>query len=154
MSRLQTGAVAPVLTTAPVLDVVTAALAELGDRGRVRVVPPLPEVTADLGLLARVIVNLVGNALRHTDGPVEVRGRADGSRAYVMIVDHGPGVPAEDRDRLFEPFRRLGDQRSSDGIGLGLAVARGLVEAQGGSLRAEETQAAGSPWSWNSRAPR
>ena len=74
MSRLQTGAVEPVLTAAPVLDVVTAALAELGDRHRVRVVPPLPEVTADLGLLARVIVNLVGNGLRHTDGPVEVTG--------------------------------------------------------------------------------
>jgi len=143
MSRLQTGAVEPVLTTAPGADVVQAAISELGDQERVRVVPPLPRVTADLALLERVLVNLVGNALRHTDGPVDVAGRTDGRRAFVLVVDHGPGVPPHLRDRLFEPFQRLGDQAARDGVGLGLAVARGLVEAQGGSLHAEDTPGGG-----------
>ena len=118
MSRLQTGAVEPVLTTTPVLDIVTAALARAGGTATGCGLTAVAEVTADLGLLARVIVNLVGNGLRHTDGPVEVTGHADGARACVLIVDHGPGVPVEERDRLFQPFQRLGDQRSSDGVGL------------------------------------
>jgi two-component system sensor histidine kinase KdpD len=143
MSRLQTGAVEPVLTVVPAASVVESVLAELATRDRVRVLLPLPDVTADLGLLERALANLVGNALRHTDGPVEVTGTTDGLRASIVVADHGPGVPAEDRARLFQPFQRLGDQRANDGVGLGLAVARGLVEAQGGSLRAEETMGGG-----------
>jgi two-component system sensor histidine kinase KdpD len=143
MSRLQTGAVAPVLSAVPSAAVVDSALAELAPRERVRVVPPLPDVTADVALLERALANLIGNALRHTDGPVEVTGGLEGRRASLVIVDHGPGVPAAARSRIFEPFQRLGDQRADDGVGLGLAVSRGLVEAQGGSLRAEETPGGG-----------
>lgn len=143
MSRLQTGAVTPVLSAVPAASVVDAALAELAPRDRVRVVPPLPDVTADVALLERALANLIGNALRHTDGPVEVTGGLDGQRASLVVVDHGPGVPAAARSQIFEPFQRLGDQRADDGVGLGLAVSRGLVEAQGGSLRAEETPGGG-----------
>jgi two-component system sensor histidine kinase KdpD len=143
MSRLQTGAVTPVLSAVPAASVVDAALAELTPQDRVRVVLPLPEVTADVALLERALANLIGNALRHTEGLVEVTGGLDGQRASVVVVDHGPGVPAAARSRIFEPFQRLGDQRADDGVGLGLAVSRGLVEAQGGSLRAEETPGGG-----------
>ena len=143
MSRLQTGAVEPVLTVVPAANVVESVLGELPVDGRVLVVPPLPDVTADVSLLERALANLVGNALRHTDGPVEVTGSTDGLRASIVVADHGPGVTAEDRTRLFQPFQRLGDQQAGDGVGLGLAVARGLVEAQGGSLRVEETTGGG-----------
>ena len=143
MSRLQTGVVTPVLSVVPAGQVVDSALSELAQRERVRVVPPLPDVTADVALLERAIANLIGNALRHTDGPVEVTGSLRDHRASLVVVDHGPGVPPSARSRIFEPFQRLGDQRSDEGVGLGLAVSRGLVEAQGGSLRAEETPGGG-----------
>ena len=89
-----------------------------------------------------MLVNVVGNALRHTDGPVEVTGSTDGSRATLSVVDHGPGVAPQDREAMFEPFRRA-DDAVPDGVGLGLAVARGLTEAQGGTVRAEETPGGG-----------
>ena len=142
MSRLQTGAVSPVLAAAPAAAVVEEVLGDLDGAARVRVVPPLPDVIADVALLERVLANLVGNALRHTDGPVEVCGSVKGARARIVVVDHGAGVPANRRTAMFEPFQRLGDA-SGDGVGLGLAVARGLVEAQGGELLVEETQGGG-----------
>jgi two-component system sensor histidine kinase KdpD len=89
-----------------------------------------------------VLVNVVGNAVRHTGGPVEVTGASSGTRAMLRIVDHGPGVAAADREAMFEPFRRA-DDAVPDGVGLGLAVARGLTEAQGGTVRAEETPGGG-----------
>ena len=61
----------------------------------------------------------------------------------VAVVDHGPGVPPADRERIFEPFQRLGDQDMTTGVGLGLAVARGFVEGIGGQLTASETPGGG-----------
>jgi K+-sensing histidine kinase KdpD len=143
MSRLQTGAVTPVLVGVPAAAIVESVLTELASRDRVRVVLPLPDLTADVTLLERALANLVGNALHHTGGSVEITGRLDGRRASLVVVDHGPGVPVAERGRIFEPFQRLGDQHADDGVGLGLAVSRGLVEAQGGSLQAEETPGGG-----------
>ena len=143
MSRLQTGAVRPVLTVAPAGEAVRAVLAEQPDPDRVQVCEPLPDVRADTGLLERALANLIGNALRHTDGSVQVTGSTLGARVPLAVVDHGPGVPRDQRGHLFEAFQRLGDTSSEDGVGLGLAVARGLVEAQGGSLDAEETPGGG-----------
>ena len=122
---------------------VRSALVGLPDDGRVRTTGPLPLVSADAGLLERVLANLLGNALRHTDGGVDVSGAAVGHRVRVCVADHGRGVPPELRHRMFEPFQRLGDSASGDGVGLGLAVARGLAEAQGGTLDATETPGGG-----------
>jgi len=83
------------------------------------------------------------NALRHTDGPVEVVGARSEGRVTIRVVDHGPGVPAARQHQMFEPFQRLGDRPGKDGVGLGLAVARGLVEAQGGRLSVEDTTGGG-----------
>ena len=100
-------------------------------------------VRADAGLLARVVENVVANALRHTDGPVEVAGEADGARARIRVVDHGPGIPAERHHEVFEPFQRLGDRGTSRGSGLGLAVARGFVEAVGARIELDDTPGGG-----------
>jgi two-component system sensor histidine kinase KdpD len=75
--------------------------------------------------------------------PVTVRGTADDGRVELRVIDHGPGVPPEARDRMFLPFQQLGDRSGSNGVGLGLAVARGFVDAMDGSLSVEETNGGG-----------
>jgi two-component system sensor histidine kinase KdpD len=148
MSRLQSGALTPVLGPADLAGVVHRALSWLedGQRGRVTLHSPddLPPVLADPGLLERVIANLVGNAARHAPtGPIDVRTGAVAGRVELLVVDRGPGVPQADRERVFAPFQRLGDAPAGQGVGLGLAVARGLAEAMGGTLIAEDTPGCG-----------
>jgi two-component system sensor histidine kinase KdpD len=141
MSRLQTGVVQPALSEVPLNEVVDRALKDLDGAERVQV-GPLPSAVVDPGLLERVLANLLVNALRHSD-LVEVSGAAAGPRVTLRVADHGPGVALADRTRMFDPFQRLGDAPAGDGVGLGLAVARGLTEAQGGSLHAEDAPGGG-----------
>ena len=105
----------------------------------------VPPVIADAGLLERALANIVANAAAYspaTDPPRIVAGAADGG-VDVRIVDRGPGVPAGERDRMFVPFQRLGDSNPREGVGLGLAVARGFVEAMKGSIEVEDTPGGG-----------
>jgi two-component system sensor histidine kinase KdpD len=139
MSRLHTGAVRPIGADVPLDEVVRRALAGLEEAERV-VVGELPTAHVDAGLLERVVANLVANALRHSDSVV-VEGATRGTRVELRIVDRGPGIAPADRAHIFEPFQRQGDVGT--GVGLGLAVARGLTEAQGGTLEAEETPGGG-----------
>ena len=132
MSRLQTGAVQPALVEVSLHEVVDRACQHLDGGERVKV-GNLPAALVDPGLLERVLANLLANALRHSD-VVTVTGEEAGRRVTLRVADQGPGVPVADRARMFEPFQRLGDTPAGDGVGLGLAVARGLTEAQGGSL--------------------
>ena len=126
-------------------DVVSRALSGLAEGDRVQLDLPddLPAVRVDAGLLDRVVANLVDNALRHTDAGVRVDSGVTDDRAWLRVVDHGPGVPAADHESLFEPFQRLGDAPAGEGVGLGLAVARGLTEAMGGTLTASDTPGGG-----------
>ena len=94
----------------------------------------------------RVLVNVLGNALKHasTDAaPPELTGQENGHRVELHIIDHGAGVPARDRERIFSPFQRLGDTDNAAGLGIGLALSRGLVEAMGGTLEATDTRNGG-----------
>jgi two-component system, OmpR family, sensor histidine kinase KdpD len=147
LSRLQSDAVHPLMDTIWVDDVVTRTVAALpgGDRVDFDYAPDLPPVAADAGLLDRVVSNLVDNALKHAppDRPVTVVTAARGAGVQLRVVDHGPGVSAADRERMYDAFRRLGDTTHREGLGLGLAVARGLTEAQGGSITAEDTPGGG-----------
>lgn len=148
LSRLQAG-VLPVFSRPMALDeVVPGVLSELGpDSADVIVDIPhtLPLVTADPALLERVVANLVGNALKHSPPgrPPLVTGSAFGDVVELRVVDRGPGIPKEHRDRVFAPFQRLGDTDNTSGVGLGLALARGLAEAMGGSLQPEDTPGGG-----------
>jgi two-component system, OmpR family, sensor histidine kinase KdpD len=88
---------------------------------------------------------VLANAIRYSPAGVPARvtaGPVDGV-VDIRIVDRGPGVAEADRDRLFMPFQRLGDTRQDEGVGLGLAVARGFVEAMGGEIEVEETPGGG-----------
>lgn len=146
-SRLQAGALS-VRREALALDEIVAAaiLAVPASDGRVAVEVPedLPLVEGDRGLLQRALVNVLDNALGHgaSDRPVEVVGRAGSESARLEVVDHGRGIPEGGEEELFEPFRRL-DDRGHEGVGLGLAVARGFIESMGGAIVADTTEGGG-----------
>jgi two-component system sensor histidine kinase KdpD len=105
----------------------------------------LPEVLADPGLLERVIANLAGNALRYAPAghPPRLTASALGGRVELSVIDRGPGIPARDRDAVFTAFQRLGDTDNTTGVGLGLALSRGLTEAMGGTLEPSDTPGGG-----------
>ncbi|QKW35484.1 HAMP domain-containing histidine kinase [Actinomadura sp. NAK00032] len=118
-----------------------------GDRVAVRAsVEGDPRVMGVPGRLARVVGNLLDNAQRHADAAVRLSLREEAGTAVLRVADDGPGVPAADRERIFERFVRLDDARSRDegGAGLGLAIARDLVAAHGGSLTVGEAPGGGA----------
>jgi len=147
-SRLEAGAIEPSSTLIALDEVVPTALATIsGLRSPVEVdiSPELPLVVADPGLLERAIANLVANADEVTPAASSIRIAAShhGSEVQLRIVDQGPGVPAGERERMFRPFQRLGDASSGSGVGLGLTVAKGIIEAMGGALGTEDTPGGG-----------
>ncbi len=144
-SRLATGAVQPVLRPVGYDEVVATALAAVdgGAKVAVDVDDRLPGVTADPGLLERAVANVIDNALRHGGGEVAVRASAYAGRVELRVVDHGRGLPKGSADSAFAPFQRLGDRNSTTGVGLGLSVAKGFVEAMDGTVRAEDTPGGG-----------
>jgi two-component system, OmpR family, sensor histidine kinase KdpD len=148
MSRLQAGALAVFPRPADLGEIVARSLDDLGPAARVvRVSIPddLPEVAVDPGILERVIANLTANALRYSPPgtPPSLSGSALHDRVELRVVDSGPGIPEEHRDQMFVPFQRLGDTDNTTGVGLGLALSRGLTEAMGGTLEPDETPGGG-----------
>ncbi|MFJ8554171.1 DUF4118 domain-containing protein [Streptomyces sp. NPDC093676] len=146
MSRLQTGTVTPIVREIDLDEVVPMALGGVPeDSVELDIPETLPMVLVDKGLLERVVANLVENAVKYSpqDQPVLVSASALGDRVELRVVDRGPGVPDEGKERIFEPFQRYGDAPRGAGVGLGLAVARGFTEAVGGTLNAEDTPGGG-----------
>jgi len=147
MSRLHTGSLQPFLRPTAIDEVAPVALLGLDDSLRVEMAVPdgFPLVLADPGLLERVLANLFSNALRYSPAsvpPPELHAHLVQDRVVLEVVDHGHGVPDDAKDRIFEPFTRIGD-RSPGGVGLGLAVARGFAEAMGGRIEARDTPGGG-----------
>jgi two-component system sensor histidine kinase KdpD len=148
MSRLQAGALSLFPRPVGLDEVVARALDSVEPGGRavtVDVPDSLPAVEADPAILERVIVNLAQNALRYSPPgkPPLLAASALGNRVELRVVDRGPGIPEEDKERMFVPFQRLGDTDNTTGVGLGLALSRGLAEAMGGTLTAEDTPGGG-----------
>lgn len=152
-SRLAAGVVHPDLRRVYLEEVVQRALLGIpraatglgdGQPERVRVDVGDAVALADPGLLERVLVNLIDNALRHAGGTVvRVNAGQVADRVLINVVDAGPGVPGDTGERMFEPFQRLGDQDNTTGVGLGLSVARGFVAAMGGTVTATDTPGGG-----------
>lgn len=103
-------------------------------------------LTGDESLLRRMLSNLIGNAVTYTPhgGSVDISLSATDSRLLVRVSDTGPGIPTEDRERVFERFVRLDHARAAGGSGLGLAIARWIAEAHGGTLRVESSNSSGT----------
>ncbi|MFC1418627.1 ATP-binding protein [Streptacidiphilus cavernicola] len=150
MSRLQTGAVVPLVREFDLDEVVPLALRGVpADAVRLDVSEEMPLLEGDPGLLERALANVVENAVKY-QGPGQVlvsgsvlRLTGEQDRIELRVADHGPGIPDQAKDKVFEPFQRYGDTPRGVGVGLGLAVARGFTEAMGGSLTAEDTPGGG-----------
>ncbi|WP_127359168.1 ATP-binding protein [Actinacidiphila soli] len=146
MSRLSTGTVTPLLGETDLDEVVPLALVGVPEGSAVLDIPEsLPMVSADPGLLERAAANIVENAVKYSPPgtKVLVAASALGNRVELRVVDRGPGVPDDAKETIFEPFQRHGDRPRGNGVGLGLAVARGFAEAMGGTLAAEDTPGGG-----------
>jgi two-component system sensor histidine kinase KdpD len=147
MSRLQTGSLVVSVRPVGLEEVVAGAIASVQGADTVRVDVPesIPEVLIDPALLERAVANLIENALRYAPREVPVRveaGRVDG-HVDLRVIDAGKGVPPADRERVFRAFQRLGDNPNGSGVGLGLAVARGFIEAMGGTVIVDDTPGGG-----------
>lgn len=154
MSRITGESITPLLRPVTWLEVLPEALSGLPpSRVRVELPPNLPPVQADLGMLERVIANVVENAAKYAPESdivvVASAGGAGGSTvagapaSELRVIDHGRGVPVDQVLAIFQPFQRLDDVAGSTGVGLGLAVAKGFTEAMGGELQAEPTPGGG-----------
>jgi two-component system sensor histidine kinase KdpD len=148
MSRLQAGALSVFPRPADLEEIVARSLDDLGPAAKTVIVDipdDLPEIAVDPAILERVIANLTANALRYSPRgqPPLLTASTLGDRVELRVVDRGPGIPEADRDRMFVPFQRLGDTDNTTGVGLGLALSRGLTEAMGGTLEPDDTPGGG-----------
>ncbi|QDP98877.1 sensor histidine kinase KdpD [Microlunatus elymi] len=151
ISRLQSGTARPRSLPTGIDEVVWPAIATVSPgRIRVEVDETLPLIMTDPGLLERALGNVVENANRYApaDSMITITAlptltESERTMIEIRVVDHGPGVPDEAKERMFDSFQQVGDRRRAGGLGLGLAVARGFTEAVGGTLRAEDTPGGG-----------
>lgn len=152
MGRLQAGALTVLMRPTALEEVVAAALGHLGlesEQVRADVPETLPLVMIDGALVERAVSNVVANAVAVQPPGIPVRVQAaavrrDGNvRVALQVVDHGPGLPLHAREKVFEPFQRLGDRSTQAGVGLGLAIARGFTVATGGELDLTDTPGGG-----------
>jgi two-component system sensor histidine kinase KdpD len=157
VSRLETGNAEPRREPVDLPGLLEAARHSIGARGeavRLALDSDLPPLSADPTQLERAFANLLENAVVHGEGqPVLVRSRLVGPRVVVRVVDQGPGIPARDRERIFEPFYRAGAGAGGNGSGLGLAIARGFIEANDGEIGVESLPGQGSSFVVSFAAP-
>jgi two-component system sensor histidine kinase KdpD len=152
-SRLAAGVIQPAMRRVYLEEAVQRALVSIGKGAtglfrsgidRVKVDVNGAVAMADAGLLERVLANLIDNALRYAPNcAIRVNAGRVGDRVLIDVIDEGPGVPRGTEDQLFEAFQRLGDHDNTSGVGLGLSVAAGFVEAMGGTIQADETPGGG-----------
>ena len=155
MNRITTGALRLTRHDIGLDELVPAAMVGLGTRAdgvQLDVPETLPRAWVDPGLFERAIVNVLENALKWSgERPVRIEGVQRGPFLQVRVIDHGPGVDPAHRERMFEPFQRLGDS-GPGGVGLGLAVAKGFISVMDGRIDVEDTDGGGTtvvlsvPW--------
>ncbi|HMF60299.1 MAG TPA: ATP-binding protein [Vicinamibacterales bacterium] len=151
LARADGGGYPMVMTSVDLAAVVNECVRELGARAEDKGITvhtslePLT-LTGDEALLRRMLSNLVGNALAYTaqGGSVDISLAKTDGRLMLSVADTGPGIPPEDRERVFERFVRLDPARAAGGAGLGLAIARWVAEAHGGTVRVVSSGSAGT----------
>jgi two-component system sensor histidine kinase KdpD len=151
MTRIEAGALRVAREPCDVQDLIGAALEPLGNRleGRsltVDVPGELPLVPMDFVLMVQVLMNLLDNAIKYSprDAPIEVRARVDSAEASIEVADRGVGIPADDLKRVFDKFYRVQQPGLVSGTGLGLSICKGIVEAHGGRIWADNRDGGGT----------
>lgn len=144
LSRLQAGVLSVHLAPTDVAELLDASLGCNPDQAILTISDHLPLAKADAGLLERVLANLIDNAGRFEpkNSRLEIEASAHHGFVVIAVVDHGPGISRQRYQEVFQPFQRFQD-RTHEGIGLGLAIARGFVEAMGGTLSPSPTPGGG-----------
>jgi two-component system sensor histidine kinase KdpD len=150
MTRLEAGAMVVRKEWQPIEEVVGSVLNRMTNDlkqhpAQTRLEPGLPLVPIDQLLVEQVLVNLVENAIKHTptDTPIEIGASADGQAMTVEVADRGPGVPIADLEKIFDKFYQLKAPGRRGGVGLGLAICRGIVELHGGKIWAAQRPGGG-----------
>lgn len=150
MTRIEAGAVKLNLEPCDVQELVGCALAVLETRSDTRKVsfqmlPVMPLVPMDLVLMIQVLVNLLENSLKYSPpgSPIEIVATTDASWLLLEVADRGPGVPEHDLKRVFDKFYRIPVPEGAGGTGLGLSICKGIVEAHGGRIAAENRTGGG-----------
>ncbi|QIV86856.1 ATP-binding protein [Glutamicibacter mishrai] len=150
MSRIQAGELVVRRSPIQVEDLVASAMRDAAgqvnpDRLQIQLPEDCPRVRTDYGLAVRVLANLMENAVRHGgNGTVQLQADSTDSEVKILVIDHGTGVPQTEKDRIFRPFQRNGDRNNNSGLGLGLAVARGLAQGMDGHVNVEDTPGGGA----------
>jgi two-component system phosphate regulon sensor histidine kinase PhoR len=119
-------------------------------RAKVDIQADLPPISADPDRLERVLLNLLSNALKYSTPGTEVRitARAVDGAVAISVSDHGPGISPDDLPHLFERFYRVKATQRKEGVGLGLFIAKTLVEAHGGHISVESEPGKGSTFTF------
>jgi two-component system sensor histidine kinase KdpD len=150
MTRIEAGAVRLNLEPCDVQDLIGCALAALANRlgsreVTFRMLPVMPLVAMDLVLMTQVLVNLLENSLKYAPpgNPIEVVATTEGGWLVIEVADRGPGVPEHDLKRVFDKFYRIPVPEGAGGTGLGLSICKGIVEAHGGRIAAENRTGGG-----------
>lgn len=151
MTRLESGGLAVKKEWQPLQEVVGSALRRLGQRVSGRSIQTdipadLPLVQIDAVLIEQVLMNLLDNALQYTPAkcPIQIVARAHHRAIEIQVIDAGPGLPVGTEERVFQKFFRAGEPENGRGIGLGLAICRGIIQAHGGKIDAINHRAAGA----------
>jgi two-component system, OmpR family, sensor histidine kinase KdpD len=149
MTRLESGAVEVNKEWLALEEVVGAALNRMEPRliGReieVSIPPDLPLVPFDMVLIEQVLINLLENAAKYTEGPLEIRASLALDEVRVEVADRGPGIPAGEEERVFEKFHRAAREASQSGVGLGLTICRAIMAAHGGRIWAQNREGGGA----------
>ncbi len=151
VSRIEAGALKVNKQPSDVQEMIGAALEQLGSRGgsrRIEINVPrvLPFPSVDSALIVQALFNVLENALKYSPegSPIEVNARQEASGIEIEITDHGPGIPPRDLTHVFEKFYRVQRPDKVTGTGLGLSITKGIVEAHGGDVVAENRVGGGT----------
>jgi len=151
MTRIEAGAIHIMSEPVDVQDVIGTALEQVADRLEDRKISMdlpenLPLVPMDFVLISQVLTNLLDNAAKHTPpgSPIEIKARLNDKHLEIQIADRGPGIPPEDLHRIFDKFYRVHRPDNISGTGLGLAICKGIVEAHGGAISAQNRAGGGA----------
>jgi two-component system sensor histidine kinase KdpD len=147
VSRIEAGAIRISRQSSDVQDIVGVALEQSGNRPiKIDIPAELPFVSVDFGLIVQALVNILDNALKYSppDSPIDISGRQVAQQVEIVVADRGIGIPPEDLQRVFDKFYRVHRPDNVTGTGLGLSISKGIVEAHGGRIAAENCPGGGT----------